>query len=216
MPSLSPSGVADGQGAGGRVEVARLHRPAEQRAGRRRDDPDDVHEAVGHEERARRARRPGRGDRSARPSDRWRAARPRDTARSLPMPPTTTPMSPAPTARPAERPAGRTGASSTDWSPLSATRRSPATSTATATGFHSWAARERTALPGTAADARARHGEEVPGRHGLPEERCRSTAGQHAHPAVGRVGDEEVTGRVHRHARWAGRARSAWRRARRR
>ena len=35
---------------------------------RRRDDPDDVHEAVGHERARRSGRRPGRGDRSARPS----------------------------------------------------------------------------------------------------------------------------------------------------
>ena len=57
---------------------------------------------------------------------------------------------------------------------------------------------QRAALPGRAADTGAGHGEEVPGRHGLPEERG-AGGGQDAHPAVGGVGDEEVAGRVDRH-----------------
>ena len=69
----------------------------------------------------------------------------------------------------------------------------------TATGSHSCAVASGSALPRAPAHARAGHGEEVAGRHGLPEERG-GRGGQHAHAAVGGVGDEEVACRVHRHA----------------
>ena len=60
----------------------------------------------------------------------------------------------------------------------------------------------RPALPGAPAHPGTGDGGEVAGRHGLSEEGRGRGGGQHADPAVGRVGDEEVARAVHRHARW--------------
>ena len=146
VPSLVPAAVVDRQGAGHRVQIARPQRSAEQRLVDGRHDPDDVHEAIGHEQRARRpdgqaARvvQLGRGPVGRQPVGEVRPVAPRaahdhaDVART--------------DGRAVEGSAPPDGASSTDWSPLSATRRSPAASSVTATGIPQLCRVQRPALP---------------------------------------------------------------------
>ncbi len=89
---------------------------------------------------------------------------------------------------------------STDWSPLSATSRSPAPSTATASGSHSWAPATGPPWPTVPHTPVPVTVYMWPAAMDWPNSVVVSRR-HDAHPAVGRVGDEEVAGRVHGDAR---------------